>query len=360
MQAQVEGQAATVSIAGEDEIAEMARAAQFFVTTIEERERSTRAILEGSPIGVMISGRDGRLVFSNARWRELARVADDQVADLDARAFYRTDADLQRVARLFHEQGGVCDCELEVRALDGTPLWLLLTMEPFVFRSQPATFSWFYDYTERRRMDDELRLAKEAAEAATQAKSTFLATMSHEIRTPMNGVLGMLELLQETALDTEQRELADVVRESASSLLKIIDDILDFSKSEAGKLEIERVPMSPLALVEGVAEALAPNAQKKKLQLTTFVDASVPRMVEGDPVRLRQILFNLIGNAIKFTERGEIAVRLSAAAGARRSMMLRMLVRGTAIGLSPESRAQLFQPFVPAAGSSTCRFPGTR
>jgi signal transduction histidine kinase len=261
MQAQIEGQPATVSIAGEDEIAEMARAAQFFVTAIEDRERSTRAILEGSPIGVMISERSGRLLFSNARWRELARVADDQLADLDARAFYQTDADRQRVARLFHEQGRLRDYEIEVRALDGTPLWLLLTMEPFVFSDQPATLSWFYDYTERRRIDDELRLAKEAAEAATQAKSTFLATMSHEIRTPMNGVLGMLELLQQTSLDAEQRELADVVRDSASSLLKIIDDILDFSKIEAGKLEIERMPVSPLALVEGVADALAPNAQ---------------------------------------------------------------------------------------------------
>jgi two-component system sensor histidine kinase/response regulator len=359
MQAQVAGHPATISTAGEDEIAEMAKAAQFFVTAIEDRERSTRAILEGSPIGVMISGGGGRLLFSNARWRELARVADDQLADLDARAFYQTDADRQRVAKLFHEQGRLRDCEIEVRALDGTPLWLLLTMEPFVFRGEPATLSWFYDYTERRRIDDELRLAKEAAETATQAKSTFLATMSHEIRTPMNGVLGMLELLQHTPLDAEQRELTDVVRDSASSLLKVIDDILDFSKIEAGKLEIERVPLSPLALVEGVADALAPNAHKKKLQLTTFVDVSVPPMVEGDPVRLRQILFNLIGNAIKFTERGEIAVRVSAEASRPDGIMLRARVRDTGIGLSPESRAQLFQPFVQADGSTTRRFGGT-
>ena len=359
MQAQVEGQTATISASGEDEIAEMARAAQFFVTAIDERERSTRAILEGSPIGVMISDSGGRLLFSNARWRELTRVADDHVADLDPRALYQTDADRQRVARLFHEQGRLRDCDIAVRALDGTPLWLLLTMEPFVFRGQPATLSWFYDYTERRRIDDELRLAKEAAESATQAKSTFLATMSHEIRTPMNGVLGMLELLQETPLNAEQRELAEIVRESASSLLKIIDDILDFSKIEAGKLEIERVPMSPLALVEGVADALAPNAHKKKLQLTTFTDASVPPMVEGDPVRLRQILFNLIGNAIKFTERGEIAVRLSLDASGPDGMILRASVRDTGIGLSPESRARLFQPFVQADGSTTRRFGGT-
>jgi HPt (histidine-containing phosphotransfer) domain-containing protein len=150
----------------------------------------------------------------------------------------------------------------------------------------------------------------------------------------MNGVLGMLELLQETPLNAEQRELAEIVRESSLSLLKIIDDILDFSKIEAGKLEIERAPMSPLALVEGVADALAPNAHKKKLQLTTFVDASVPPMVEGDPVRLRQILFNLIGNAIKFTERGEIAVSLSLDASGPEGMILRALVRDTGIGAS--------------------------
>src|SRR4029077_1715263 len=169
----------------------------------------------------------------------------------------------------------------------------------------------------------------------------------------------MLELLQETPLNAEQRELAEIVRESASSLLKIIDDILDFSKIEAGKLEIERVPMSPLALVAGVGDALAPNAQKKKLQLTTFTDASVPPMVEGDPVRLRQILFNLIGNAIKFTERGEIAVRLSLDASGPDGMILRASVRDTGIGLSPESRARLFQPFVQADGSTTRRFGGT-
>ena len=145
---------------------------------------------------------------------------------------------------------------------DGTPLWLLLTMEPFVFRGQPATLSWFYDYTERRRIDDELRLAKEAAESATQAKSTFLATMSHEIRTPMNGVLGMLELLQETPLNAEQRELAEIVRESASSLLKIIDDILDFSKIEAGKLRSSACRCRR-CLVEGVADALAPMRTRR-------------------------------------------------------------------------------------------------
>src|SRR5262249_42528196 len=207
--------------------------------------------------------------------------------------------------------------------------------------------------------EEELRQAMEKAEAATQAKSTFLATMSHEIRTPMNGVLGMLELLQQTTLSAEQRELTDVIRDSASSLLKIIDDILDFSKIEAGKLEIEGVPMSPLALVEGVADTLAPHAHKKKLQLTTFVDASVPPMVEGDPVRLRQILFNLVGNGIKFTEAGEVVVRLSVDASAPGGLMLRAGAQDPGVGLGAGARKRLFQPFQQADGSTTRRFGGS-
>jgi PAS domain S-box-containing protein len=326
---------------------------------VRQKENQLREILGVSPIGVVISGRGGRHLFSNARWRELSRVSDDQVENLDVRIFFKSDEDRHRVGRLLREQISIRDAELEFHLFDGTPIWVLLTMERIVFEGQPATLTWVYDYSERRRVAEELRVARDAAEAAMQAKSTFLATMSHEIRTPMNGVLGMLDLIQRTALNAEQRELTDIARDSASSLLKIIDDILDFSKIEAGRIDIERVPMSPLTIVEGVADALAPQAHKKKLQLATFVDGSVPSIVEGDPVRLRQILFNLIGNALKFTERGEVVAHMSVDSAAPGGMLLRTEIRDTGIGLSPEACKRLFQPFVQADGSTTRRFGGT-
>src|SRR5262245_19307787 len=210
-------------------------------------------------------------------------------------------------------------------------------------------------YDEARHARDSAIDAQRDAENANQAKSTFLATVSHEIRTPMNGVLGMIDVLEHSALTVEQREALGTVRYSASALLRIIDDILDFSKIEAGRLDLEQIELSTVELIEGAAETLAPQAAAKGLGLSAWVAADAPDRVIGDPLRLQQILFNLLGNAIKFTESGSVRLSLESAP----ESMLRIKVADTGIGLTEEQRNRLFQPFVQADSSTTRRFGGT-
>jgi two-component system, sensor histidine kinase and response regulator len=328
-----------------------------------ESEELFRTLSSTAPVGIYLADAEGQTIYGNDWLFEKAGMGTEAIKGTGWQVCVHPD-DLERVQAMFGkaaQSGGSYRLGHRIISASGAILWVEVTIR--ALHTSDGQLKGYVgvvqDITQRREVEERLKEAKEAAEAANRAKSEFLANMSHEIRTPMNGILGMTDLALDTELEPEQREYLEMVKSSAESLLGIINDVLDFSKIEAGRLDLESASFLLMDCIEEALKPLAVRAQQKGLELTWMVDSEIPERLKGDATRLRQILINLAGNAVKFTKQGEVSVRAERLAPAEGKETVRFVVTDTGIGIPPEKCRKIFEAFSQADASTTREYGGT-
>jgi len=331
---------------------------------LRESEEKYRTILESIEDGYFEVDLEGTYSFLNDSFCRISERSEDELLGHNYKEFFAPDLTktlYDAYSSVYKTGKPLRAFEYEIPRKDGTKKFVeeSVTLKRDAAGHPIGFIGIRRDCTERKQIGAELEKARDAALESARLKSEFLANMSHEIRTPMNGVIGMTGLLLDTELNADQRDFAETIRSSGDSLLTIINDILDFSKIEAGKLEFETLDFDLSNAVEGTVELLAERARAKKIELASLVYSDVPRKLRGDPGRLRQILTNLIGNAVKFTEHGEVVVRAENESETEKDVIVRYSVSDTGIGIDEAAQRNLFQAFRQADGSTTRKYGGT-
>ncbi|HEX7109067.1 MAG TPA: PAS domain S-box protein [Aestuariivirga sp.] len=328
---------------------------------LRDQQFYTRSLIESNIDALMTTDPSGIISDVNKQMEALTGCTRDELIGAPFKDYFtdpeRAEAGIKRVLR----EKSVTDYELTARARDGKQTVVSYNATTFYDRNRKlqGVFAAARDVTERKRVEMELKQAKAVAESANRTKSDFLASMSHEIRTPMNAIMGIADLLAKTTLSAEQDKYVQVFRRAGDNLLNLINDILDLSKVEASQLELERTGFSLIDHLEIVMEMVTARALEKGLTLLCKIAPNVPSDLIGDPTRLRQVLLNLIGNAVKFTERGEVSLHVMLDPGTTVSTMLRFIVSDTGIGIPAEKLDRVFERFTQADTSTTRRFGGS-
>ena len=326
----------------------------------KQAEELFETLSTGTPIGVFII-QDSKFEFVNPQFEEFMGYAKDELIGTSPwNLVHPLDRDDVR-EKSRHMQDGGRKLPYEYRVVDkrGETRWVMETSTSIQYRGRQAILGSLMDISEMKKAEEELKHAKEAAEAASQAKSEFLANVSHEIRTPLNAIVGMTELMLDTSLSSEQQETLRVIESSSDALLSLINEILDFSRIEVGQMEIEEEPFSLKDLVEGVADSLSVRAFEKGLELVCYINHNVPDRLIGDMSRIRQVLVNLVINAIKFTDEGEVFINLENMKPVDGDEVeLQFKVADTGIGIPEEHRERIFEKFSQVDSSTTRTFGG--